>query len=96
MYYHATPAENLTKIIEAGEIKTGSENLTYLCEKPQEAALFVALRGYKKIYVLGMDLPENEVQESFDHNLNYFPFRAFYTQKNIPYSAVTEVREYDL
>lgn len=46
-YYHATPFENLNSIFTKGILK-GIDGVVYLTEKPDEAARFLAIRGYKK------------------------------------------------
>lgn len=44
-YYHAATPETMEKIIADGVVKRGWDGCVYLCEKPQDAAKFVAIRG---------------------------------------------------
>lgn len=44
----------------------------YLCEKPQDAAKFVAIRGHDEVAVIEVILPANKVKESFDHSVQFF------------------------
>lgn len=76
-YYHAEPAETMKKIVDDGVIKAGWDGCVYLCEKPMDAAKFVAIRGYDDIEVVEISLPENKVTESFDHSITVFGCRAF-------------------
>lgn len=75
-YYHATPFGNVNSIFQKG-IEVGIDGVVYLTEKPEEAARFVAIRGYKKILVIEVELEENLVEESFDHSQIFFKCRAF-------------------
>lgn len=45
-YYHAATPETMEKIIADGVVKRGWDGCVYLCEKPQDAAKFVAIRGH--------------------------------------------------
>lgn len=75
-YYHATPFENLNSIFKKG-ITRGVDGVVYLTEKPEEAARFVAIRGYKKILVIEVELEDYLVEESFDHSQGFFKCRAY-------------------
>ena len=81
-YYHATPFENLGSIMENG-IQTGCDGVVYLTEKPEEAARFVAVRGYKKILTIEVRLEESMVKESFDHSEMFFKCKAYSYSENI-------------
>ena len=76
-YYHATPFENFEPIMRAQEVRTGCDGVVYLTEKPDEAARFLAIRGCKKILVLGFELEDNMVTESFDHSEKFFRCKAY-------------------
>lgn len=85
--YHATPFENLASIVENG-INTGPDNLVYLCEKPEDSAKFLVVRGYRDILVAKVKVPkklENTIIETFDHSQKFFKCRAF--GSTIPISA---------
>ena len=94
-YYHATPFENLESIMEKGILK-GCDGVVYLTEKPDEAVRFIALHGFRKILVLGVELEEDLVSESFDHNFLFFKCRAFTFPENIPADEITEFLKYEL
>ena len=90
IYYHATPFENLESILEKG-IRRGCDGVVYLTEKPEEAARFVAIRGHMKILVLGVELEEDMVSESFDHNYLFFKCNAYTYPEDIPANEITEL-----
>lgn len=94
-YYHATPFENLESIMEKGILK-GCDGVVYLTEQPDEAARFVAIHGFKKILVLGVEIEEDLVNESFDHSFSFFRCRAFYFPEDIPADEITEFLKYEL
>lgn len=94
-YYHATPFENLESIMAQGIIR-GCDGVVYLTEKPEEAARFVAIHGCKKILVLGVELEEDLINESFDHSQIFFMCRAFTYQGDIPADEITEFLKYEL
>ena len=75
-YYHATPFENLNSIFEKGILK-GCDGVVYLTKEPDAAAKFVAIRGYKKILVIEVELEDDMVEESFDHSFLFFKCRAY-------------------
>ncbi len=93
-YYHATPYENLGSILDKG-IQTGHDGVVYLCEKPYEAARFVAIRGCNKILVLGVEIEEDMVRESGDHSYLFFKCLAYIYPENIPADEITEFRKYE-
>ena len=81
-YYHATPYENLGSILSEG-IHVGSDGVIYLCEKPHEAARFIAIRGCKKILAIEVMVEEDLVKESFDHSEYFFKCKAYSYPKDI-------------
>ena len=93
-YYHATPLENLESIMDQG-IRKGYDGVVYLTEKPDEAARFVAIRGCMKILVLGVELEEDLVNESFDHSQAFFKCKAYSYSDDIPADEITEFRKYE-
>ena len=76
-YYHAAIPETMEKIIADGVVKRGWDGCVYLCEKPQDAAKFVAIRGHDEVAVIEVILPANKVKESFDHSVQFFQCKAF-------------------
>ena len=93
-YYHATPYENLESIMDQG-IHRGCDGVVYLCEKPYEAARFVAIRGYNKILVLGVEIEEDMVRESEDHSYSFFKCLAYTYPEDIPADEITEFLKYE-
>lgn len=75
-YYHAATPETMEKIIADGVVKRGWDGCVYLCEKPQDAAKFVAIRGHDEVAVIEVILPANKVKESFDHSVQFFQCKA--------------------
>ena len=92
-YYHATPFENLNSIMSQG-IRKGCDGVVYLTEKPEEAVRFVTIRGYTNILVLGVEIEEDLVSESFDHNANFFRCRAYTYPDDIEADDITEFLKY--
>lgn len=81
-YYHATPFENISSIFKKGILK-GHDGVVYLTKQPDEAVRFVAIRGYKKILVIEVEVEENMVEESFDHSQAFFKCKAYMYPKDI-------------
>lgn len=94
-YYHATLFENLESIMDQG-IRKGYDGVVYLTEKPEEAVRFIAIRGYEKILVLGVELEEDLVNESFDHSEAFFKCKAYTYHEDIPADEITEFMRYEL
>lgn len=93
-YYHATYPDAMEQIIADGILKKGWDDCVYLCETPQEAARFVAIRGYKTVYVIEIILPEDKVKESFDHSIQFFQCRAYTYKGNIKIEPEAMVTRY--
>lgn len=83
-----------TKIIADGVVKRGWDGCAYLCEKPQDAAKFVAIRGHDEVAVIEVILPANKVKESFDHSVQFFQCKAFMYEEDIKVRPNAEVVEY--
>lgn len=97
IYYHATPYENLESIIKDQEIHRGCDGVVYLTEKPDEAVRFVAIRGYKKILVFGLELDDGKVSESFDHSEVFFKCKAYTYPEDIKLEdCCGEIKTYTL
>ena len=94
-YYHATSFENLESIMNQG-LHKGCDGVVYLAEKPEEAVRFIVIRGCKKILVLGIELEEALVDESFDHNEAFFKCKAYTYADDIPADEITEFLRYEL
>lgn len=93
-YYHAATPETMEKIIADGVVKRGWDGCVYLCEKPQDAAKFVAIRGHDEVAVTEVILPANKVKESFDHSVQFFQCKAFMYEEDIKVRPNAEVVEY--
>ena len=93
-YYHAATPETMEKIIADGVVKRGWDGCVYLCEKPQDAAKFVAIRGHDEVAVIEVILPANKVKESFDHSVQFFQCKAFMYEEDIKVRPNAEVVEY--
>lgn len=95
-YYHATPFENLGSIFKKGILK-GCDGVVYLTEKPEEAARFVAIRGYKKILVIEVEVEDYLVKETFDHSEMFFKCKAYSYPYNISIDEFGDnIRTYDI
>lgn len=93
-YYHAATPETMEKIIADGVVKRGWDGCVYICEKPQDAAKFVAIRGHDEVAVIEVILPANKVKESFDHSVQFFQCKAFMYEEDIKVRPNAEVVEY--
>lgn len=93
-YYHATPYENLASILDKGILKSKYDGMVYLTEKPEEAARFLAIRLCRKILVCEVQVEEDLVEETFDHNEAFFRCRAYGYKDNIEPEAITNFLKY--
>lgn len=95
-YYHATPFENLESIMVTDqEIRKGCDGVVYLTEKPNDAVKFLVIRGYTKILVIGVDLEEDMVSESFDHSEAFFKCKAYTYPENISMDCFVNVQTFE-
>lgn len=92
-YYHATPFENLESIMDQG-LHRGCDGVVYLTEKPEEAARFVAIRGYVNILVVVVQVEEDMVEETFDHSALFFKCRAYGYPEDIAAEEITNYIKY--
>lgn len=96
--YHATPYENLGKILENGLVP-GPDGLIYLTEKPTDAAKFIAIRGYRDILVVEVKIPkklENTIEETFDHSERFFQCRSFASTVSIKSDRIKDYYRYSI
>lgn len=70
-YYHSTKMENLVSISEEG-LNPDKFGFVYLAESELLAAAFDVLYNDGRGIVLEVELDENLVEESFDHNEKFF------------------------
>lgn len=93
-YYHATSYENFDSILDQG-IKRGCDKVVYLCEKPEEAARFLAIRGVNPIIVFAVNIEEDLVEESFDHSEAFFKCKAYTYPDDIDFNDIVEAYKYE-
>lgn len=84
----------MRKIVADGVIKRGWDGYVYICEKPEDAVKFVAIRGHDEVAVIEVILPANKVKESFDHSVQFFQCKAFMYEEDIKVRPNAEVVEY--
>lgn len=92
-YFHATDFKNIHNIMIKG-LKPGCDGVVYLAETKEDALKFVAFRFYEKIVVIEVELEESEVEETFDHNYNFFQCKAFGCLNPIPLKKMVDFWEY--
>ena len=93
-FYHATTEEKMEQIFIDGEIRSGWDGCVYLCKKAVDACKFLAIRGFKKMVVVEVELEENEVNESNDHNERFFQCKAYTYNGNITVTGKEKTWEY--
>ena len=93
--YHATAERNLANILEQG-IKSNYDGV-YLADSAKLAMSFILLRGETRVVMFEIDVPDNLVQESFDHNEQWFKTqlqldscRCFIYPDDIPVGMIDE------
>lgn len=94
-YYHSTPLRNKEAILMEG-IKPDFMGFVYLTTSYEDAVKFQMLRFEHRVVVFEVELPEESVEESFDHNEKFFKCRCFVHNGRIPSSAIVDGREYNL
>jgi RNA:NAD 2'-phosphotransferase (TPT1/KptA family) len=94
--YHATRYENLESIMTEG-IRTGFDGLVYLAETPLDAMKFLLIRLVQHIVVFKVIIPEEDVEETFDHSREFFKCRAFGCTRDIDIDEICleESLDYD-
>ena len=91
--YHATDFINLPSIMEKG-LFTGCDGVIYLCEKPEESLRFIFLHGIKEVLVVKVLIEEKMLEESFDHNEQYFGCKAYTYGQNIGLDEIDSFLKY--
>ena len=92
--YHATNIENLSSILEKGILR-GFDGIVYLAEKPEYAARFLKVRLVKEILVIEVDVPEEKIEEQFDHNEKFFGCKAFGYPEDIPVEMIGDLYKFE-
>lgn len=77
-YYHATTEETAEKIFTDGAIRKSWDGCVYLCKTAVDACKFLVLRGIERMIVIEVELDENKVEESHDHNEHFFSAKRTY------------------
>lgn len=96
--YHGTPYSNMMKLMDEG-IKPGYDGIVYLCEKPEDCAKFLYVRGITDIVVFKVKIPrklEHNLQETFDHSQAFFKCRAFGYFGELKPEMIEPVMKYNL
>lgn len=86
IFFHATTKENVFSIMRDG-LKTGYDGHSYFCKTVEECLMFFKINPLfagRQIAVIPIDLDENTVKESSDHNKAFIPADAFCVDYDIP------------
>jgi RNA:NAD 2'-phosphotransferase (TPT1/KptA family) len=99
--WHATDYENLVSIMHEGLKPDKLENAVFFTDTPSGSAKFLLIRGVKHIISIPVEtrkLDKSKIQESFDHNENFFQTRAWMYLEHIPASKINtnKIMVYDL
>lgn len=93
-FYHATIKENMKKIVKDERIKASWDGVVYLCKDPIDACKFLVIRGLREVSVIEVELPEEKVQESYDHSQAFFKCKAYMHDGDIKLSGSEDVWDY--
>lgn len=93
-YYHAAPKETMIKIVGEGVIKESWDGMVYLCKEAVDACKFLIMRGMREMSVIEIELEENEVSESYDHNEAFFRCKAYMHNGNIELTGKENIWDY--
>lgn len=95
-YYHATQIENLESIISNGLKRNKIEKVVFLCERPEDAAKFLRVRGFTHFVIIPVKVHEKFITESFDHSEAFFKCRCWMYSKDVQprYIDVDNILEY--
>lgn len=95
-YYHATSEKAFNSIMKEGVIKTGIDGIIYLTISREDALKFIGFRLIgQPIYMLEVELNDNDVFETFDHSYKFFKCKSYGVDKNIDVSNITNVWKYN-
>jgi len=93
--YHATPYENLTKILNTG-IEARNDDGVYCTNGPIGAVAFLYIRGYRDIIVFKIDtdkLNKDLLFEGEDHNKSYFEYIQVFVYPELIKTTMLDVME---
>lgn len=97
-YYHATAYSKAKSILQDDEIRTGIDGIVYLADSFDNALKFAYVRFWNEpIILFEIDILEDEsklVEETFDHNPNFFECKSYGYPKNVPTSWITDIKQY--
>lgn len=95
-FYHATDYSRLDSIMEKGLLNSNIEGIVYLTKDPKDAIKFPAVHLVTDILVVEVELDENDVQETFDHNERFFRCKAYGYPGNISTDDIVGYSRYQL
>lgn len=81
--WHATQKNNVFPIQMEG-LRAGFDGFVYFTDSPEHALRFLNHGQTEEIAVIPVDLDPEEVEESFDHNEEYFGCKAWIHEGDIP------------
>lgn len=88
--YHATDIRNLSSILRFG-LKRNEYGMIYLADTEIDALKFVALRMIKEIAIIKVnivELDQEKLIESNDHNYDFFKCKAWEYRNDISKTAL--------
>lgn len=94
IYYHATPKENVFSIIREG-IHASFDGV-YLCKAAEDCLMFFLIypdHAGKEIAVIPIDLDDEKIIESYDHNKEFIPCDAFIYPEDIPATKIPPLQD---
>lgn len=94
--YHGTSEDNFNKIISEGVIKTSFDGYIYCCETEEDVLKFMYIRNFnrKPCIILELQIPEEDVTETFDHSQAFFQCRCFGITKPVPFDDVVDCKKF--
>lgn len=93
-YYHAAPKETMMKIVGEGILRKSWDGFVYLCDRPEDTCKFLAIRGMREMSVIEVNIKENVVKESYDHNEHFFRCKAYIHDGDIELTGRENVWDY--
>ena len=94
-YYHATSIECAVGILGDEKIRKSIDGGVYLCKTAKDAVKFAAFCT-SNIVVFEVRVDESKVEESFDHNKEFFGCDAYIYFGDIPLSQVTSTTFWEI
>lgn len=91
--YHSTDSRNIPAIMKEG-IKPGIDGCVYMCNAAEHTLRFATFSMAENISVIEFEVPEEDLEESFDHSEAFFRCKAWITDKVIPPSSIKNITNY--